>query len=453
MTQPLRRTATMSGWGGTAASTATAVEPDSVEQIPAILKESATHRGVIARGLARSYGDAAQNAGGAVVTTDALDRILQFDAQSATIRVQPGVSLERLLQFLVPRGFFPTVIPGTASVTVGGAIASDIHGKFRHGSFCDYVETATLVTPSRGAIEISATQNPDAFWATAGGMGLTGIVTEATLRLHPIATALMRVDTTRCADVDACMEAMVDDSLGERYSVAWIDCTASGKSLGRSVLERGEHAPLDEIPANRQPDPLRYGHGMSVPGPPWAPSGLLNPLSVKAFNELWFRKTPRHPHRGYVSIPGFFHPLDLVRGWNRIYGKHGFVQYQFVVPYGQERVVRSILEQLAQHRCASFLAVLKRFETQNDGMLSFPMPGWTLALDIPVARSGLNTILDSFDEMVMQAGGRVYLAKDARVDPQRLRVMYPKLERWESIRGELDANRTMRSDLARRLGL
>lgn len=460
MSSVLRRVETLTGWGRTSPSSATVWEPDQIDQVPAIVDggaasalDAVSGRGVVGRGMGRSYGDAAQNAGGNVVNSAAINRIMDFDRQRGLIRVEAGVSLDALLHFLVPRGWFPTVIPGTSFVSVGGAIAADIHGKFRHGSFCDYVTSATLVTPRDGALTIDPTATPDEFWATAGGMGLTGIITEATLQLHPITTASMTVDTQRCADVDDCMDAMMREQPDERYTVAWIDCLASGNTLGRSILERGRHATPDELANAARPDPLRYRAGTLVGAPPWVPSGLLNSLTIKAFNELWFRKSPAKPKRSVVSIPHFFHPLDMVSGWNRIYGKHGFVQYQFVVPYGREAVVRRVLERLSSQKCGSFLAVLKRFETENAGLLSFPMPGWTLALDLPASLPRLSELFDEFDAWVLEAGGRVYLAKDARVRPEVFAAMYPKLDDWRSIQRRLDPDGVMQSDLARRLHL
>ena len=457
MSDVLHRDEVLTGWGGTSPSRATVWEPHEQAQVGELVTEARPEsRGVIARGLGRSYGDAAQNAGGAVVSSAALNRMFELDPNVGTLRCEPGVSVDALLRFLVPRGWFPTVIPGTSFVTVGGGVGADIHGKFRHGSFCDYVVSAVLDTPSRGAITIGADLAPDEFWATAGGMGLTGIVREATLALHPIETSRMVVDTQRCSDVDACMAAMLDESHGERYSVAWIDCLASGGSLGRSILERGMHATvsdLGDLDARSLARPLDYATPPTVAAPPWAPSGLLNVWTLRAFNELWFRKSPRQATRTVTSIPHFFHPLDMVRGWNRIYGKHGFVQYQFVVPYGREDVVRRVLERLSMERCGSFLAVLKRFESENPGYLSFPMPGWTLALDLPAARRDLASLFDEFDQWVCEAAGRVYLAKDARVAPELLASMYPQLDRWREIRETLDPNRVMQSDLARRLKL
>ena len=445
------------GWGGTAPTRARVEYPSTIDRLDAVCAAPGP-RGLVARGLGRSYGDAAQNAGGDVVCTTELAAIHELDPVAGTVRVDAGVSLDALMRALVPQGWFPTVVPGTSQVTVGGAIASDVHGKFRHGSFCDYVERASIVTPRDGVVEISATSNvgaeaQDVFWATAGGMGLTGVVREATLRLHPIETSQMRVHTQRCNDLDACIEAMLDDTVDHRYSVAWIDCVASGRSLGRSILERGDHAPLDALAVNDRSRALDFAARRSVAAPPWVPGGLLNSWSVRAFNEAWFRKSPRTPTTSLHSIGQFFHPLDMVDGFGRIYGPRGFVQYQFVVPYGQEAVVRVALEQLAAAKCASFLAVLKRFESSNAGMLSFPMPGWTLALDIPANRPDLAALLDRLDELVLEADGRVYLAKDARVAPAVFERMYPRLPEWRAVRDRVDPDHVLRSDLARRLGL
>lgn len=444
------------GWGGTAPTRARVLEPDTLGALDAACA-GRDPRGTVARGFGRSYGDAAQNAGGTVVATRHLDRILELDAVAGTARVEAGLSLDALIRAIVPQGWFPTVVPGTSKVSVGGAIASDVHGKFRHGSFCDYVDRVSLHTPASGVLDVSASDadraHTELFWATAGGMGLTGVVREATLRLHPIETSSMLVHTQRCADLDACMEAMLDESYPHRYSVAWIDCVAGGRALGRSILERGDHAPRSALPATQSSDPLHYGPRRSVPAPPFVPGGLLNSWSVRAFNELWFRRSPRRPHEGLHSIPAFFHPLDMVDGFGRIYGPRGFVQYQFVVPYGAESVVRRVLERLSATKCASFLAVLKRFESGNVGPLSFPMPGWTLALDIPAARSGLALLLDEFDRLVLDAGGRVYLAKDARVAPDVFARMYPRLDAWRAVRDLADPDHVLRSDLARRLGL
>jgi len=382
-----------------------------------------------------------------------LDGIAALDEEAGLVTCEAGVSLDSLIRALVPMGWFPTVVPGTAYVTVGGAIASDVHGKYRHGSFCDAVTRMRVWTPARGIVTCSAEEDPDVFWATAGGMGLTGVVVDATLRLHRVQSALMRVDTERTSNLDGCMERMLGTDDRYRYSVAWIDCLASGKHLGRSVLTRGDHATLDDLAPHVRSRALTLPDGLRLSSPQWAPSGLLNPVTVRAFNEVWYRKAPRDERDRLQPLTGFFHPLDGVGGWNRIYGSRGFLQYQYLVPYGAENVVRTTLERLSAARCASFLAVLKRFEHANAGHLSFPAPGWTLALDIPVGRSGLGDLLDGIDRLVVDAGGRIYLTKDARTSPDLISEMYPRLDAWRAVRNALDPAAVLHSDLDRRLHL
>ncbi|WP_327087278.1 FAD-binding oxidoreductase [Nonomuraea sp. NBC_01738] len=435
----------LTGWGRTAPTPATLLRPRSTDELAALVAH-APGRGVVARGLGRSYGDAAQNAGGLVLDCTGLDA-WTFDEPTALVTAAGGVSLHDLMAALVPRGWFLPVSPGTRHVTVGGAIAADVHGKNHHhdSSFGAHVRSITLVTAS-GEIRKLGPGDP-LFLATLGGMGLTGVIAEATFGCLPIETSRMRVDVERTADLDETMGAMESGDAGYRYSVAWIDLLARGRRMGRSVLTRGDHAGRTgekESPA--------FAPGAWARAPGRVPNGLLNGLSVRAFNEVWYRKAPRR--RGIVQdIAPFFHPLDFVDGWNRMYGSRGFVQYQFVVPFGAEETLRAIVTELSRRGTVSFLTVLKRFGAGSGGMLSFPAPGWTLALDIPAGQPGLGGLLRRFDERVADVGGRVYLAKDSRLRADMMGPMYPGLARWRAIRDEADPDGRFRSDLARRLGL
>jgi decaprenylphospho-beta-D-ribofuranose 2-oxidase len=445
----LTEPAQLAGWGRTPVSAAQVARPRHADEVAVAVKAGA-ERGAIARGLGRSYGDAAQCAGGAVLDcTDLGGGAIAVDASSATVTVAAGTSIETLLRVLVTGGWFVPVTPGTRHVTVGGAIAADVHGKNHHrdGSICRHVTSLTMWTPADGVVTVG----PDdpLFWATAGGMGLTGVVLEATLRLLPIETASMRVATERVPDLDSAMDLMTAEDDQFRYSVAWIDLLARGKAMGRSVLTRADHAAADDVADAPRP----YTPRARIAVPPWVPDGLLNRVSIRAFNELWFRRAPARRRDDLQSISAFFHPLDAVVGWNRLYGTPGFLQYQFVVPFGEEPAVRTAVELLSASRCPSFLAILKRFGPGTPGPLSFPMPGWTLAVDIPAAVPGLPRLLDRLDDVVLDAGGRLYLAKDARMRPALLPRMYPRLDEWRAVRERVDPDRVLQSDLSRRLGL
>ena len=443
----------LTGWGRTA-PTAAHVETlgKSAEVDP--LLDRAGRRGLIARGLGRSYGDAAQNAGGSVIDLTGLRDVREFDVSTGRLRIGAGASLDAIMRMALPFGWFVPVSPGTRFVTVGGAIAADIHGKNHHvdGSFANHVELFTLHTP-KGVLDVSPHDDRELFWDTAGGMGLTGVVTEATLRLLRVETSLVSVDRERAPDLDDLMARMRTGDAEYRYSVAWIDCAAQGAALGRGVLMRGDHAPIEALSPQQREHALRFDPQTRITAPSWAPNGMLNRLTVRAFNEVWFRKAPRLQRGHLESITTFFHPLDRIDGWNRLYGSRGFLQYQFVVPDAEDATLRRAIEKLSGAHCASFLAVLKRFGPGNPGALSFPIPGWTLALDIPTTARGLAPLLDELDGMIAEAGGRVYLAKDSRLRPELLATMYPEVDRFRELRARVDPSNVLQSDLSRRLGL
>ncbi|MEW2613167.1 FAD-binding oxidoreductase [Streptomyces sp. NPDC047880] len=443
---------TVTGWGRTAPTGAWLIRPRTYEEAAAAVRDCGA-RGGIPRGLGRAYGDAAQNAGGSVLDMTALDRVHAIDADGGTVLCDAGVSLHRLMEVLLPLGWFVPVTPGTRYVTVGGAIGADIHGKNHHvsGSFARHVLALELLTAD-GEIRTVIPGTP-LFDATAGGMGLTGVILTATIRLQPVETSLMSVDTERASDLDDLMARLAATDHRYRYSVAWIDLLARGAATGRAVLTRGDHAPLDALPARLRREPLAFRTPRLPATPAILPEGLLSRTTVGLFNELWYRKAPRARTGQLQRISGFFHPLDGVPHWNRVYGRGGFVQYQFVVGYGREDALRRIVRRISERRCPSFLAVLKRFGESDPGWLSFPVPGWTLALDIPAGLPGLGTFLDELDEEVAAAEGRVYLAKDARLRPELLAAMYPRLDDFRELRARLDPSGVFVSDLARRLSL
>lgn len=446
--------ARLTGWGGTSPSVAEVVPaPDDVAL--AELLRTAGPRGVTPRGLGRSYGDAAQNGGGVVLDMTTRDRLLAVDLAAAEVEVEAGISLDRLMHLLLPLGLFVPVTPGTRLVTVGGAFAADIHGKNHHvdGSFGRHVAWVDLLVPDGTVRRVSPEQDPPLFWATCGGMGLTGVVLRARVRMKRVETAHCVVDTDRTANLDDLLARMSEGDHRYHHSVAWVDCLARGASMGRSVLTRGWFAQRDQLSGRQARAPLAFAPRMLAAAPPVLPSGLLNRFTVAAFNEVWFRKAPRERRGEIQGVAAFFHPLDGVADWNRVYGPRGFLQYQFVVPFGAEDTLRGCLERLSRSGQASFLAVLKRFGPASQGHLSFAAPGWTLSLDMPLGDDGLGRLLDDVDARVLEAGGRVYLAKDSRASAATVARMYPRLQEWRQVRRSVDPDGVLTSDLARRLKL
>lgn len=368
----------------------------------------------IARGLGRCYGDSALS--DTIISTQNFNRFLDFDAEHGVVTCEAGVSLADILDVFVPRGWFLPVTPGTKFVSIGGAIAADVHGK-SSGSFCDYVLSMQVMKAHGEVITCSKTENGDFFETTRGGMGLTGIILQATVQLIPVETAYIREETVQCRDLDSVMELF--ENMGKwTYSVAWIDCVATGKNMGRSVMMRGEHARLDDLtrPAQRR-DPLNPRKLPKLDVPIMFPNFALNNLTVQAFNMAYYHKYPKGTHVHVVDYDAFFYPLDFVSNWNRIYGRRGFTQYQFLLPMESSyEGLPVLLEKISSCGLGSFLAVLKKFGP-HESFISFPKPGYFLALDFPITRK-LFGLLDDFDKLVLKYGGRLYLAKDVRMKPE-----------------------------------
>ena len=436
----------LTGWGRTTTSIADVQSPTGEDEIAHAL---ATSSAVIARGLGRSYGDPAQVSGGVVLSNEGLGGISAIDA-NGVVTVGAGVSIDELLAVSIPQGWFVPVTPGTRQVSLAGAFAADVHGKNHHvdGSFANHVDSIRLVTPS-GAVTVSPEQDGELFWASAGAMGLTGVITSLSVRMMPIESDHVLVDTDRFEDLEGIMAEMSAHDKDYRYSVAWVDCMTKGAHMGRGVLTRGRHASSSELDEAT----LKAPRAAKLFVPFDAPSGLLNPLTVRLFNEAWFRLASKHQVEEPQSLSSFFHPLDGVRDWNRLYGKRGFVQYQFAVDDSRADTIVDAIKLLSSSGVASFLAVLKRFGPGNLGPLSFPIPGWTLALDLPVGPRALPRVLDELDELVLDAGGRIYFAKDARLGPEKIRAMYPRLDDFRRVKERVDPEGRITSDLARRLDL
>jgi len=450
--KPAFATKLLSGWGRYPVESCHVFRPEKRSEVAATLA-SGLEPSYIPRGLGRSYGDAALNENAGVIWHILLNRFLSFDSASGVVECESGVSLAEIIQYFLPRGWFLPVTPGTKFVTVGGAIAADIHGKNHHqdGSFSNFVLDFRLLAPTGEVLLCSPASHPEIFWATVGGMGLTGVVLSARLRLRRVDSAYVFVDFHQAPNLEDALATMEASDERYDYSVAWIDALATGKSMGRSVLMRGNHAAAAELPP-------RVRHALAAPtAPQWNlfvdfPSGILNRLTVKAFNTAYYA-VHRSAARRLVSIEKFFYPLDAIDQWNRMYGKRGFVQYQIALPQASGRAgLCTILSRLARSGRASFLAVLKRFGDAGNGLLSFPLRGYTLALDIPVAR-GLVPFLRELDRMTLDYGGRIYLAKDAVLRAEDFAAMYPKLESFRAIQRKLDPQRLFSSSLARRLAI
>jgi decaprenylphospho-beta-D-ribofuranose 2-oxidase len=438
---------TLRGWGRAQPAAVRLVSPDSVTALQAALALSSS-AGAIPRGMGRSYGDAAQLSGGIVIDTTRM-KGFELDPEQGTVTAQAGVTLGELLHALVSEGWVVPVLPGTQHVTVGGAIASDIHGKNHgtDGTFGTYVRALGLMTAAGEVVEREPDSDDGLLAATIGGMGLTGVILWARIALRPVTSSLVSVDTDRARDLEHALELL--SAPGGPHRVAWLDLM--GSPAGRGVVTRAEHVDGRAIRGEDAAEGATVTARATVPS--WWPGGLLRPSTVRAHNELRYRLSPQRRRGKLEPLGAHMFPLDVLDAWPRLYGRHGFLQYQLVVPANRADVLATSIERLRATRVPCYLAVLKDFGPANQMPLSFPIEGWTLTLDVPRAAPGLERVLAGFDELVAEAGGRVYLSKDARMRPEALKAMYPRLSEWRAIRERFDPERVWRSDLAIRTGL
>ena len=451
----------LTGWGRTAPSVAEVLSTPDPEVIVTAVTRAAQdnadgrHRGVIARGLGRSYGDNAQNGGGLVIDMTALNRIHHMDQQTRIVDVDGGVSLDQLMKAALPLGLWIPVLPGTRQVTIGGAIACDIHGKNHHsaGSFGNHVRSMDLLTGD-GQVRTVTPQGPDSelFWATVGGNGLTGIILRATIEMTPTETAYFIADGDVTRSLDETIAFHSDGSEANyTYSSAWFDAIAAPPKLGRAAISRGSLARLDQLPVKLQRNPLKFDAPQLLTLPNFFPNGLANKYTFGPIGELWYRKSGHY--RGKVqNLTQFYHPLDMFGEWNRAYGPAGFLQYQFVVPTEAVDEFKAIIVDIQRSGHYSFLNVFKLFGPGNSAPLSFPIPGWNVCVDFPI-KAGLGEFVTELDRRVLQFGGRLYTAKDSRTSAETFHAMYPRIDEWIAVRRKADPAGVFASDMARRLEL
>lgn len=448
----------LTGWGRTAPTVAQVLstsDPELVVKAVTRAADSGNHRGVIARGLGRSYGDNAQNGGGLVIDMTACNRIHSIDAGTGRADLDAGVSLDQLMKAALPFGLWVPVLPGTRQVTVGGAIACDIHGKNHHsaGSFGNHVRSLQLLTAD-GQVRTLTPDGPESelFWATVGGNGLTGIILRAVIAMTPTETAYFINDGDTTDTLDETVAFHSDGSeAAYTYSSAWFDAISAPPKLGRAAITRGRLARRDELPRKLAGDPLKFDAPQLMTVPDVFPNGVLNKFTLSTIGELYYRRGGHY--RGKVqNLTQFYHPLDLLGEWNRGYGAAGFCQYQFLVPLSAVEEFKAIIRAIQASGHYSALNVFKVFGPGNRAPLSFPMAGWNVAMDFPT-KPGLGALLAELDQRVLEFGGRLYTAKDSRTSAETFHAMYPRIDEWLAVRRKVDPAGVFVSDMARRLEL
>lgn len=439
----------LSGWGNIPKSVSRVAYPRSTQDVRQYIRTGES----LARGLGRSYADQATNRGHLVMKLEKMNHFLAFDEQTGILHCEAGVSLEEIIEHLAPRGWFPMITPGTKYITIGGAIANDVHGKAHHadGSFVNCVYDFTILLADGRVVNASREENSDLFWANFGGLGLLGTILTARIQLRKIETTYFKQQAYAAKNLDDMMAAIDGSEEAYSSSVAWIDPMARGARMGRGVLTMGNHAKLADLPPALQREPLKLGKKAKLTVPFYLPAFILNPLSVRLLDVALYWKQKSAPAISHYD--SFFYPLDMIREWNRGYGKRGFIQYQFVLPLtdGKENI-RKLLHEITSSSCIPFLNVLKKFGKGQGGPLSFPFEGYTFAIDFPIT-TPLKPFTEKLDKMVLDMGGRIYLGKDAYLDEATFKAMYPQHREWLAVKKKYDPDNVFTSDLARRLGL
>jgi len=438
----------LAGWGRFPCHECNVARPRSEEALRALMSRGS----LIARGNGRAYGDSALSRTN-TANMSAFNRMLAFDAKTGQLIAEAGLLLADVISVFLPRGWFPAVTPGTKFVTIGGVVAADVHGKNHHkdGSFGVFVDWIDVMDPEAVVRRCSLRDNADLFAWTIGGMGLTGVILRAAFRLRPVETGWIRQTTIPAANLDEAIDAFEGHKTAT-YSVAWIDCLASGSKLGRSLVILGEHTTLDELPAQHRSEPLKTPAKRAFSVPFDAPAGLLNRLSVRAFNALYYWNCCRKASVQLVDWDSYFYPLDAILGWNRVYGRKGFAQFQCVLPLETSKAgLQALLQATSRAGAGSFLAVLKRLGPQKS-RFSFPMAGYTLALDFPVNRQTL-ALMDRLDAITLDHGGRFYLAKDSRMTAATLAASDSRTTAFKAMRRETGSVLAFASAQSERLAL
>lgn len=438
----------LSGWGNYPVSVCYVTRPERIGELGPAKKTT------IARGLGRTYGDASINASSDVILMERLNRFVSFEPDTGLLTAEAGVTVGEILSLFIPKGWMMPVVPGTKQATLGGCVAVDVHGRnhFTQGSFGSIVRELVIVLADGSSRRTSPIKDPELFWATVGGLGLTGIITEVTIQMKPIQTAYLLVRHRSASHIEEVLEKVYQESERGRYCSAWIDCFSSKGLMGKGVVMSASFADVEDLPKVLR-RPLSAEGRLKFQVPFSIPTKLLSPFAVKTFNSVyyWLQSAKTTPF--IVDYDRYFFPSDAIGSWNRLYGREGFIHYEFVLPSkcAQEATLM-LLQEFVKNRHCPFYATLSRFGPQGDGLLSFPTEGYSLSLDMPMT-TDLLSFLDNLDEMVLRLEGRVCLATDARMKSTLFQAMYPRYSQWRHVKSAVDPQGCFSSSLSRRLGL